>query len=135
MIPKTEKLLVEESVVSYNLDGPTAYMQPVPNKHDSMLRKIKRLFPLNDFVAVWQEPADTSIILSETARYKNEGVVVGVGPKTQQVELGDVVTFIDRAIAVLEPESGFYKNERIIVLGDHSLIMKLRTIGVELVSE
>jgi len=133
-IPKSEKLLSEETI-GYNLDGPTAYMEATsPVIHSDTARQIKIVTPLNDYVAVWQEPNDSTIVLAEKDRYKEEGVVIGVGPKVKDVKIGDVITFLNRPLSTIEPSSGFYEGERILLLGEHACLMVLKTIEVEIVN-
>ena len=134
MIPKTEKLLVEENTVSSSIEGPSAYMEPKPEIHSNAFRDIKPLRPLNDYVAVWLEANNTTIVLSEGDKYKNEGVVVGVGPNVTQISVGDVVLFPDRAnMHIINTDGGFYKGERIILMSERNFLMKLRSIKIELV--
>lgn len=135
MIPKTEKLLVEENTVSSSIEGPSAYMEPKPEIHSNAFRDIKPLRPLNDYVAVWLEANNTTIVLSEGDKYKNEGVVVGIGPNVKHVKMGDVVAFTGRALHVIEPTGGFYKNEKILLMTENSCLMVLKTIDFNLVSE
>ena len=136
MIPKSDKLVAEESTGGYNLEGPTAYMEPnIPIVHGSAKRKIKELYPYNDYVAVWVDPVDTAIVLSDKEQYKNEGVVVGVGPQVKNVTVGDMITFHDRAITTLTPSSGFYAKERILLINEHSCLLKIKIVDIEKVVE
>lgn len=134
-IPKSDKLVAESVVISSSMDGPTAYMSAtIPVVHGDH-REIKQLYPLGEMIAVWQEANGTSIMLNDKDKYKNEGVVVGVGPNTSQVSLGDVVLFPDRAAPhIIDSESGFYQGERIILISERNLLMKLRSIDYKLVN-
>lgn len=97
--------------------------------------KIKKIECLNEFVAVLVTTVESSIQLTENSRFKNEGMVVGVGPglpdgnggrTASQLALGDTVLFKDNNVALqLDPDSGFYKGKRIIIISEKSLICKL----------
>lgn len=97
--------------------------------------KIKKIECLNEFVAVLVTTVESSITLTENARFKNEGIVVGVGPglpdgnggrTASQLALGDSVLFKDNNVALqLDPDNGFYKGKRIIIISEKSLICKL----------
>jgi hypothetical protein len=134
-IPKSDKLAAESIVLSSSMDGPTAYMSAtIPVVHGDH-REIKQLYPLGEMIAIWQEANGTSIMLSDRDKYKNEGVVVGVGPNSTQVALGDVVLFPDKASPhIIDSDSGFYQNERIILISERNLLMKLRSIDYKLVN-
>jgi hypothetical protein len=132
MIPKSDKLASESSVAT--VSGPSAYTNAaMPAVHGDE-RAIKQLYPLNDMVALWQEAEASSIMLTDRDKYKNEGVVVGVGPTVTQVAVGDVVLFPDRAnMHIINTDGGFYKGERIILMTERNFLMKLRSIKIELV--
>ena len=134
-IPKSDKLAAESIVLSNSMDGPTAYMSAtMPVVHGDS-RDIKQLFPLGEMVAIWQEASGTSIMLNDKDKYKNEGVIVGTGPNTSQVALGDIVLFPDRAAPhIIDSETGFYQGERIILISERNLLMKLRSIDYKLVN-
>jgi hypothetical protein len=132
MIPKSDKLASESTVAT--VSGPSAYTNAeMPAVHGDE-RAIKQLYPLNEMVALWQEAEASSIMLTDRDKYKNEGVVVGVGPHVTQISIGDVVLFPDRAnMHIINTEGGFYKGERIILMSERNFLMKLRSIKIELV--
>lgn len=132
MIPKSDKLASESSAAT--ISGPSAYTDAaMPAVHGDE-RAIKQLYPLNDMVAVWQEAEASSIIMTDRDKYKNEGVVVGVGPVVKQVDIGDVVLFPARSnMHIINTDGGFYKDERIILMSERNFLMKLRSIKIELV--
>ena len=97
--------------------------------------KIKKLECLNEFVAILVTAVESSIQLTESSKFKNEGMVVGVGPglpdgsggrTPSQLSIGDTVLFKDNNVAMqLDPDNGFYKGKRIVILSERSLICKL----------
>lgn len=135
-IPKSEKLASESTGEnSYYMDAPTAHLMPASHEslYESEVLQIKELFPLNDMVAILLESADTTIVLQDKDRFKNEGVVVGVGPLTSQVALGDVVLFPERSPQVLDISEGFYKGKRMVLVSERNMLMKLKSIKVEVI--
>lgn len=107
--------------------------------------KIKPIECLNEFVAILVTTIDSTIQLTESTKYKNEGMVVGIGPglpdgsgsrTKSQLELGDMVFFKENNIAmILDPDSGFYKGKRIIIISEKSLVLKLPPKQFTLVNE
>lgn len=107
--------------------------------------KIKKIECLNEFVAILVTTVESTIQLTESSKFKNEGVVVGVGPglpdgsggrTPSQLAIGDVVLFKDNNVAMqLDPDNGFYKNKRIVIISERSLICKLPKRDVELVDQ
>lgn len=133
-IPQSEKLQAESGIIT-TIEGPSAYMQA---KNPAVLgdeREIKEVFPLNDMVAIWvQSNSGSTIIMSEKDKYKNEGVVVGAGPSTTQVKIGDMVLFPEKAPNhVIDSATGFYAGQRIMLMSEKMLLMKLRAINYTLV--
>ncbi len=134
-IPKSEKLLSEEaSGVDTRLMIPAGYDVEKPTIHDSQRRKIKTLYPLNRYVAIWLEPLNSTILLTDEQKYKDEGVVVGLGNNVTSVSVGDLVLFTKRPIQMLQPTDGFYANETIMIIHEDSLVLKVRSLEVEQVS-
>jgi hypothetical protein len=133
-IPKSEKLQAESDAgVTGLLQCPDVYKDmAVPTQHGDD-RKIKRLYPLNDMVAMWVEPSASTIVITDKDRYKHEGVIVGVGPNVDQVKIGDLVAFQDKTPYSVISGSGMYENERIILMSERFLLMKLKSITFTLV--
>lgn len=105
---------------------------------------IKKVECINDFCALLLRRVETTLALSEDQKFKNEGVVVGFGPGLadgaggrlkSQLNLGDVVVFHDRNIVMdIRPDDGVYKDHRIVIISEKSLICKLAPIEFELVT-
>jgi co-chaperonin GroES (HSP10) len=110
---------------------------------DDAIVKIKPVECLNDFVAILVTTLKSTIQLTEAAKYKNEGMVIGVGPGVSdgnggrvpsQLSLGDIVLFKDNNVAMqLDPEEGFYKGKKVVILSEKSLILKLSPRPFEIV--
>jgi co-chaperonin GroES (HSP10) len=125
----------KKSIILPNLDSDSA--------EESGPIKIKKIECLNEFVAILVTTIESTIQLTENSKFKNEGIVVGVGPglpdgsggrTASQLNIGDVVLFKDNNVAMqLDPDNGFYKNKRIVIISERSLICKLPKREYELV--
>ena len=105
--------------------------------------KIREIPCLNDFVAILVSKVRTGIQLSEEASFKNEGVVVGIGPGLSdgsggrlesQLKIGDVVLFHSRnMVTEINSDKPPYKGQRVQIFSEKSLICKLPPVEFELV--
>lgn len=142
--PKSAKLLREESVESKN-GSLSAILDNIPRQsgNDEII-KIREIPCLNDFVAILMKRVESGIDLPENQQYRNEGVVVGIGPGVpdgtghrtpSQLKLGDVVLFMERSIVTgfnsAEPP---YKGQRVVVISERSLICKLPPVKFEIIT-
>ena len=98
----------------------------------------------NDFVAVLQFRVKSQIILNEGASLKNEGMVIGVGPGLpgpdgkrvpSQLKLGDVVVFYGNPTTTINPSSGVYKDQRVVIFPERAVICGLKPRPFHLVEE
>lgn len=109
------------------------------NRPEKIRDDVVRIRPIccyNDFVALIQLELETSIALP-TDSYKNEGIVVGVGPGLSdgnggrlapQCNLGDVVVFSSKnVIQNLESSSEPYLGKKIILLSERNIFCRSRT--------
>jgi co-chaperonin GroES (HSP10) len=137
--PKSAKLLREEA--TENLTKKLIY-----NKHDEESSgpiKIKPIDCLNEFVAVLMFRIKSDIELPEMQKYKNEGIVIGVGPGMadsngqrvkSQLQIGDVVIFMERNIVMeINAESEPYKGQRVIILSERNIICKAPPVEFKVV--
>ena len=132
MIPKTKKLQMEEEFENMVADD---NIQVVPKQViASGPIRIRRIQTLNDFVAILQFQIETgSIELPEsTSKYKNEGMVVGIGPGVYQganrdiLNIGDVVVFgAKNIITNISSDSPPYKGRNIVIVSERNIICKL----------
>lgn len=133
MPPKSAKLQREEAAAETS----TPFLAPKPEKPTGPIR-VRRIDCCNDFVAVLQTQVETSIELAGTeAKFKNEGLVVGVGPGVSDgaggrlkpcVEIGDYITFGGRNIVQrIESNSPPYKGMTVVILSERNVISKLPT--------
>jgi co-chaperonin GroES (HSP10) len=87
-------------------------------------------------VAVLQASIETTIELAGTeGQFKNEGLVIGVGPGIADgaggrlkpsVEVGDYVMFGPRNIAAtLEPGDGPYKGKKVVIVSERNILCSL----------
>lgn len=141
-IAKSAKLIKE-------LEAQAAQPAPlfVPNDEStadaSGVIKIKPVDCLNEFIAILLFRIQSDIALPDQQLYKNEGVVVGIGPGLpdgnggrvkSQLALGDVVVFSDRNIVMdINPNKPPYRGQRIVIISEKSLICKLPSVKYELV--
>jgi co-chaperonin GroES (HSP10) len=139
-IPKSAKLLKEEAAEP----KPRKLIYDIQEEDTTGPIKIKPVDCLNDFVAVLLFRIKSDIELPEMQKYKNEGVVVGVGPglpdnsggriKTQ-LKIGDVVVFMERNVVMeINTANDPYKGQRIIILSERNLICKLPPVEFTLVN-
>lgn len=107
--------------------------------------KIREIACLNDMVAIMQFEVK-STILSTAETFKNEGIVVGVGPglicadgnrTASQLAIGDVVMFAERQVAseIMTPADSpsIYAGKKIVMISERSLICLLPPVSYEVV--
>jgi co-chaperonin GroES (HSP10) len=129
-IPKSEKLAREDAeqpsqpaFLTQETATPTGPVQ---------IREVKCC---NDFIAILQFQHDTTIAMPDESRYKNEGIVVGVGPGVgdgaggrlkPQLDIGEVVMFGPRNIAAtIESDSPPYAGYKVIMTSERNILCKL----------
>jgi len=129
-VPKSKKLEREEAA--------GAAIPSMASKEEAAEGPIK-IRPVkcqNDFVAVLQATIETTIELAGTeGQFKNEGLVVGVGPGIADgaggrlqpnVAIGDYVMFGPRNIAAtLEPGNGPYKGRKVVIVSERNILCSL----------
>ena len=140
-IPKSDKLKKElqSDNNKKSIQLPLSFQDLLDKEDNSCVGqggtlKIKKLDCYNDFVAILLNKVKSSIELPTSQQFKNEGVIVGVGSgvpgqaglsNEPQVKIGDAVIFAARTSALeLEPENGFYKGQKIVIVSERSLICK-----------
>lgn len=138
-ILKSAKLLREEITESRT---PLADYNIKKDKQNGII-KILPIKCLNDFIAILQFKVECDISLPDDQLYKNEGIVVGVGPGLpdnaggrvkSQLEIGDVVLFSNRNVAMdISTEVEPYKDKRLIIISEKNLICKLPSVPFEMV--
>lgn len=131
--PKSNKLTKEDSVPQ-ELKAPSVLTTPASTPEAGPI-KIREVQCLNDFIAILQSSSQSSIAVPDQSRYKNEGIVVGVGPGITDgaggrlrpsVIIGDVVMFGGKNIvATLESDSPPYAGHRIVIVSERNLLCKL----------
>jgi co-chaperonin GroES (HSP10) len=137
--PKSDKLAREEAITVKQAAIPQDdYVVPVYGPDDKI--KIKELTCYNDYVALVQFRINSRIELSGDASYKQEGLVVGVGPGIpasdgkrcpSQLIIGDVVSFYGRPTLELNPTEGVYAGRRVVITSERSVICKLPSVPFE----
>jgi len=131
-IAKSKKLATEDAMPQ-EMRAPSILTTATPMQDGPV--QIREVQCLNDFVAVLQSSSQSSIAVPDQSRYKNEGIVVGVGPGVSDgagsrlaagVVVGDVVMFGERNIAAtLESDSPPYAGHRIVIVSERNLLCKL----------
>lgn len=98
---------------------------------------IKRVVCYNDFVAILQFRVESTLVMAGEAAFKNEGMVVGVGPglpgpnggrTPSQLKLGDVVTFYGNPTTAVVPSSGVFEGQKIIIVPERYIICGLNPV-------
>jgi co-chaperonin GroES (HSP10) len=131
-IPRSDKLLRDQAskataglLLPENVTAVAVPDGPIP---------IKEVECLNDFVAILQFRTHSGPIELGEAGFKQEGMVVGVGPGLptasgircqSQLKLGDVVSFYGNPTTTVEPKNGFYSGKKIVVYPERSMLLRL----------
>ena len=133
---KSESLAKEEAQLIKNSTEKVVLVENKSYTNKDVVR-IKPLTCYNDFVAVIQfKMAAGSILLSNDQGYRNEGIIIGVSTLCKSdIKVGDTVIFNDRQVVhTINSDSGVYKDQRVIIMSERSLILK-STTPVEFVIE
>lgn len=139
MLPKSDKLKREEAREdkSQQTDESVALAEPSSSlPHGSV--EIRVVDCCNDFIAILQTQIQSTIeLVNDAAKYKNEGLVVGVGPGVSDgaggrlipcVEVGDYIMFGERnVIQKIESDSPPYQGQLVVILSERNVICKLPT--------
>ncbi len=107
--------------------------------------KVKPFPCYNDFVAILQFRIKTvsNIELGESG-FKQEGMVVGVGPGLptangtrcpSQLKIGEVVAFYGNPALMIKPSDGVYQGDRIIIVPERSIVCRLPAVPFEEVND
>ncbi len=105
---------------------------------------VKKVVCYNDFVAILQFRVKSSIIVDEATSLKNEGIVIGVGPGLpgadgkrvpSQLKEGDVVLFYGNPTTALNPATGVYKDQRVVIVPERAVICGLKKRPFHMVEE
>lgn len=130
-VPKTKNLLEKEAACVAQSDPSF----DVAKKFGDVV-SIRPVDCQNDFVAILQAQIETTIALSnDDHSYKNEGLVVGVGPGVADgaggrllptVLVGDYVMFgAKNVLQTLAPDGGPYKGRKVIIVSEKNILCKL----------
>jgi len=133
-IPKSEKLAKEDDQQEpAEVKVPASIVEATEEPIGPL--QIRKIECMNDFVAILQATSHSAIMVPEESKYKNEGVVVGVGPGTSDgaggrltplVEVGDAVMFGGKNIvANIESDSPPYAGHRVVIVSERNIICKL----------
>lgn len=144
--PKSQKLLREETKIA---EQEAERKQAIAEREVAIKVyapgeeiPVKRVRCFNDFVAILQFRVESKILVTGKDSFKNEGMVVGVGPGLpgpdgkrvpSQLTLGDVVTFYGNPITALEPKTGVYAGQKIIIIPERSVICGLPKVPFRIV--
>ena len=143
-VPKSGKLLREQAAAADKLSA------IIPEDDTTLVYapgeaiKIKEVPCCNDFVALLQFRVESSIQLDEKSAYKNEGMVVGVGPGLpngnggrcpSQLTIGEVVSFYGNPTLTITPNAGAFAGRKIVMVPERSVICKLPPVPFERVDE
>ena len=81
--------------------------------------KLTKINVLNNYIAVLQHidvPEGIEIPEEELKKLSNEGIVVGIGPDAEGVELGDRIIVHPRKYLTLSPSKGGFKGEAVMMI-------------------
>lgn len=141
MIPKTEKLAKEE-IAACHKEKPCSKKAEVKSRSSSTM-VIKKIKMLNEFIAVRLFEHESELALPDDKRFRNEGVVVGIGPGlpdgaggrcASQLNIGDVVLVQERNVLTSLNVSGHpYDDAKIVVLSEKNIICKLEPVKFEVI--
>jgi co-chaperonin GroES (HSP10) len=136
-IPKTSVLLQSENAGREEQTRAAAVKSAAPPAaSDKPILQIRPVECTNDFVAVLQSELETFLALSDSEeRYRNEGLVVGVGPGVADgaggrlkpcVNVGDYVMFgAKNIVATIHANSGSYADKKVVILSERNILCKL----------
>lgn len=139
-IPKNKSLVASEST-GRSEQTQSTIIKNTSSANDRIIN-IRPVDCLNDFVAILQSEIDTFLALpaagdSSGGKFKNEGIVIGVGPGTSDgvggrlklsVEIGDYVMFGDKnIISKIEPDNGPYAGKKVVIVSERNILCKLPT--------
>lgn len=136
--PKSAKLLREEAAnLNVGDNIPSSFMVEKSDEPSGPI-EIREIPCLNEFVAVLLFRVKSDIVMPDKQQYRNEGIVVGMGPGlpdgaggrvATQLKLGDVVLFQDRNIVLdVSSDKPPYKGQRVVIISERSLICKLPAV-------
>lgn len=104
---------------------------------------VKKIKTFNDFVAILQFRIETTAIIVEGKEaYRNEGMVVGVGPGLpngnglrcpSQLNVGDVVAFYGNPTITLNPASGIFAGQKIVIVPERAILCGLNPVPFKVV--
>jgi len=114
--------------------APSALMEGEANARSVV--QIREVECLNDFVAilVFEHDSGSIVVPDSESKYKNEGIVVGVGcglpdnaggRTKSQLEIGDVVMFGKNVIMEIASDSPPYAGHRVVLMSEKNTLCKL----------
>jgi co-chaperonin GroES (HSP10) len=135
-IPKNKKLVEIDQSEGRGSKIVPAFAPEIKEKPDTII--IKPVKCHNNYVAILQTQIETSIQLAGTdGQYKNEGLVIGVGPGISDgngsrlepsVKIGDYVMIgAKNHVATLIPDNGHYKGQKVVIVVENNIICELPT--------
>lgn len=130
-VPKNQGLVEKEKAKPQSASIPYAISQSLGDAIE-----IRPVDCQNDFIAILQQQMQTSIMLADdTQSYKNEGLVIGVGPGVSDgaggrlkpnIEVGDYVMFGSRNIVQeIVSNNGPYAMKKVVIVSERNIICKL----------
>lgn len=138
MAPKSEKLQREEAERQERSSTLAAVAEMEPSPLGDGPIEVRQIPMFNDFIAILQFQVQIGggiVITDDDSKYKNEGLVIGVGPGVADggggrlrpgPEFGDVVMFGPRNIvAQIESNSPPYQGQKIVIVSERNVICKL----------
>lgn len=146
MIPKTDKLRKEESCATKTQGCAkvgACVRQQSKSQEKSDVHVIKPVAMLNEFVAVKLFEVKSDLALPDERRFKNEGIVIGVGSGVpdgsggrcpSQLNIGDVVLFPEKNVLThLSVSSYPYEDCKIAIMSERNLLCKLDSVTFKMV--
>ena len=132
MIPKTKKLQKQEQ---NDLDSQCQCCDGCKESDSNDMQDfvLHEINVCNDFVAILQSEIKLGIAMpNDDSKYKNEGIVVGIGPAVHQglnnqiIKFGNYVMFGPRNIITrIIPNNGSYRDKSIVIVSEKNVICEL----------
>lgn len=141
MIPKSEKLNKEEAQMATAEKTSTSTAKKAKKEQSEVV--IRKVNTLNEFVAVRLFEVESDLALPDERRFRNEGIIVGVGPGVpdgsggrcpSQLSIGDVVLIQEKNVLTYINDDKYpYDGAKIALMSERNLLCKLKPVPYRLV--
>lgn len=141
-IPKSQKLLREMTESKLDLPGEIPDETPNDTSSEPIGPILIREVPCcNEFVAILPFRIKAGVLVPD-AQYKNEGIIIGVGPGLpttnggrcpSQLKIGDVVAFQHQTVVLkMESNKPPYQGRQVYIMSERNILCKLPPVPFKL---